>query len=246
MKILLCAPVNEKEEIFVEYLESLRRLAIPDNFFVDKLFFLHNSERLIKYLNKDFKENYCTYNNDNKYVKDELTHRWQDDNFSDVANMKNALLQFAIVNNYDYIFFVDSDLILHHKTLVNLVEQDKDIIANIFWTKWQNNMIPMPNCWNYDHYSIVKAELSKWKTKGTYQVGMTGACTLIKRKVFDNKYINWNPIYNLPVTKWEDRAFCSRVAMCGHDIWIDTHYPAIHLYRMSEYKKYIKGELNHE
>jgi hypothetical protein len=69
---------------------------------------------------------------------------------------------------------------------------------------------------------------------------MAGACTLIKRSVLE-KNVNWNPIRNLSMSVWEDRAFCIRAAVNNVDIWIDTHYPAIHLYRQSEYDKFIKA-----
>ena len=154
--------------------------------------------------------------------------------------MKNALLEKARKSNYDYIFYVDSDLVLHPKTLVSLLKADKGMIANIFWTKWDDKTAPMPNCWHLDHYQILKPDLDKWKEAGYYRVGMTGACTLIKREVFAIPFINWNKIYNISHSMWEDRAFCTRVAVAGHEIWIDSHYPAHHIYTQSEYYKYLE------
>jgi hypothetical protein len=67
---------------------------------------------------------------------------------------------------------------------------------------------------------------------------MTGACTLIKRKVLEAG-VNWNPVNNVSFSKWEDRAFCIRAAVHGFEIWLDSHYPARHLYRDSEVEKYL-------
>lgn len=238
IKILLCAPIHEKEEIFNLYLEHIRSLNIPSNVQLDKLFILHNCETLKKCLKND--ERFLEYKNITSYEKTEKNHVWRDGNFKDVVSMKNYLIEYALTQNYDYIFFVDSDLMLHKETLNSLLNANKDMIAEIFWTKWDNQEQAMPNCWSFDHYQIYDFDFAKWKQKGVYQVGMTGACTLIKRKVLESG-VNWNLINNLSMTQWEDRAFCVRAAASGFDIWIDTNFPAIHLYRESEYKKFVEG-----
>ena len=50
-KILITAPVHQDEETFKEYLWSLNRLEIPDNYEIHKYFYLHNSKNLKKFLN---------------------------------------------------------------------------------------------------------------------------------------------------------------------------------------------------
>lgn len=238
MKILLCAPIHEKKHIFDLYLKHIRELNIPENVQLDKLFILHNCEELQNCLESN--EKFLEYKDITTYNKNEIRHNWTNGNFKAVVKMKNTLINHALVNGYDYIFYVDSDLMLHKETLNSLLSADKDMIAEIFWTKWDNNEQPMPNCWSFDHYQIYDFDFNKWKQKGIYRVGMTGACTLIKRKVLEAG-VNWNPINNLSITEWEDRAFCVRTAVNGFEIWIDTNYPAVHLYRESEYLKFVAG-----
>ena len=243
-KILLCAPVHEKKHIFVEYLKALRKLEVPNGYKLDKMFVLHNCEHLTSLLAQD--EGVVINNNKSKYTKDEQTHHWKQNNFNDVVAMKNMLIQIALQQNYDYIFYVDSDLILHEKTLIDLLEADKDMISEIFWTKWLNDgkEQEMPNAWHFDHYSFIQEELDKLRSvKGYHRVGMTGACTLIKRKVL-KAGVNWNMIPNLSITQWEDRAFCIKATVAGFEIWTSNNYPAIHLYRESEYLKYMEGGAN--
>jgi hypothetical protein len=65
-------------------------------------------------------------------------------------------------------------------------------------------------------------------TKGLYQCGGTGACILVKTDVYKSG-VNYSPIYN--ISFWgEDRAFSIRAACAGYKLYIDTHYPCIHLY----------------
>lgn len=240
INILLCAPVHEKKEIFELYLKHLRKLEIPEGVNLHKHFILHNCEHLKDCLIDG--ETCEIYNNTTEYKKTDVTHNWNAENFSDVVKMKNKLIDIATITNNDYIFFVDSDLMLHPKTLKSLYDADKDMIAEIFWTQWDKNPQNVgPNCWHIDHYNILQADYEKWlNVKGYYEVGMTGACTLIKRKVFTHDVVNWNQIRNVSFSIWEDRAFCIRVASAGFKIFIDTHYPAFHCYREKEYQKFIK------
>lgn len=244
IKILIATPTHEKEHIFKEHLNSIRNLKKPDNVQLDKIYILHNCENLKDLLNKD-NEIVIIHNDNVDYFKNELTHNWDFKNFKSVVNFKNYFIEYALKNQYDYIFYIDSDLILHKNSLISLLNADKDMISNIFWTKWNPETPEEPNAWDYDHYTFLNDTMEKLKEKNYIQVGMTGACTLIKRKVLESG-INWNPIYNLSYSLWEDRAFCVKVAINNFEIWTDTHYPALHLYRESEYQKYIESRGKNE
>lgn len=237
-KILIAAPVHQKPHIFKEYLHSLDNLTAPPGYRVDRLFVLHNCDELIPMVEKT--SLYATYHTDNHYEVDESTHKWKDGNLADVVNMKNGIIAEAVERGYDYLFLVDSDLILHPDTLMKLWQADKDIIAELFWTAWGPGTKEMPNAWDFNTYDFLASrDLEDWKVPGYYQVGMTGACTLIKGKVLQAG-VNCSRVYNF--NAWgEDRHFCMRAAVHGFEIWIDTHYPCVHLYRESEYDKYIQA-----
>ncbi|NCB52279.1 MAG: glycosyltransferase [Clostridia bacterium] len=236
-KILIAAPVRQSEKVFREYLESLDRLRIPKDAVVDRAFFLHGCPELRPLLRR---EDAVFYNSaDSDYQAADETHRWSGSALSQVAEMKNALLQLCQSAGYDYIFFVDSDLILHPTTLEVLLGREKDICAEIFWTRWQDGAGElMPNCWDYDFYSFVDGA-ARYRKSGCVETGGTGACILISRRVIDAG-VNYDPIKNLPMTQWEDRAFCIRAICAGFDIFIDTTRPARHLYREAEYERYLQ------
>ena len=135
---------------------------------------------------------------------------------------------------------VDTDLILHPNTLIQLLSSKKKLIANIFWTQEKpNSNYFWANCWDYDQYTQVNVK--EWLRKGVYEVGGTGACFLISREVIE-KGVNYSPISNLKFIHGEDRYFCIRAVCNGFKIYIDTHYPALHLYRPSIYEDYIKSK----
>jgi len=233
MKILIGAPVKQDEVVFRYYLKSLDTLDKGDHE-VDYYFILHNSPELKQYLKED---QYEEYTNQTTYeVAD--THIWKDDNLRDVVKMKNKLLQLAVERGYDYFMLVDSDLILHKNTLLHLLDQQKDIIGNIFWTRWETQQKEMPNAWYYDYYGFESHEqIEALYQKQITKVGYTGACILIKSNVI-NSGVNYSPINNISWTNWEDRAFCIRAKVHGYDIWLSTYYRGIHLYRGEEVRQY--------
>lgn len=235
MKILIAIPVRQDEETFKLYLESLDRLEIPDGAEVGRFFIFHNSPDLIPLVD-------CSYGilkTNDDYPRDTKSHVWTTKNIRNIIRMKNAIASYALTYGYDYIFMPDSDLILHPKTLISLLAAKKDIVAEIFWTKFDPDGIPLPNCWMFDSYDGVTLEmLEQWKKPGVYRVGMTGACILIHRRVFE-RGVCYSDVYNISYSG-EDRFFCVRAACAGFEIWVDTHYPATHLYREAELREYKK------
>ncbi|MDR2903175.1 MAG: glycosyl transferase, partial [Clostridiales bacterium] len=162
-----------------------------------------------------------------------------------IAGLKNAIITYAIEQAYDRLFFIDSDLLIDPGLIKHLITQKKDIISEIFWTAWQHGTVPLPNVWQYDKYEMAHPSLSRadydeqaaaflaqLKTPGVYEVGGLGACTLLSAGAL-KAGLNFSPIRN--VSFWgEDRWFCIRAAALGFPLYIDTHFPAKHLYRASD------------
>ena len=230
MRILIGAPVRQDHTTFYKYLKALNQLDTT-GIKVDFFFILHNSPRLKRFLKPS---QLVEFSSDSEYIKNDFTHHWNSSNLTDVTRMKNALLRYTLENRYDYFFLVDSDIILKPQTLKTLLNNKKDICAEVFWTKWTPEQEEMPNAWHSDFYSFLHDEqFQEWKKEGCYRVGMSGACILIKREVILSG-VNYSPIYNVSHSQWEDRAFCIRAAVHGYQIFLDTTCPPIHLYRQSK------------
>lgn len=237
LRVLIVVPARQTEKKFKLHIEGLNNLIIPEYVHIDRLFILHNSKNLEKYLNnKDFKQIIETKE---EYNTDEKTHHWKADNLSMITNIKNSVISNKqILNSYDYIFWVDSDLILHENTLKQLIDSNKDIVSEIFWTEWIKDSLKLePNAWDFDHYGFIKGTIEKYKEKGLYQCGGTGACILVSTNVY-KAGVNYSQIPN--ISFWgEDRAFSIRAYVAGFSIYVDTHYPAFHLYRDEDIKSFL-------
>ena len=243
-RVLIGAPVRQKPHIFREYLDSLDRLIIPDGVEVDREFILHGCPEMEPMLRPEDRRSHRAAAD--TYEVDGSTHVWRQSNFSAVAAMKNELLEHTRAGGYDYFMLVDSDLVLQPETLARLLSRDKHIIAEIFWTAWQEDGSSYgPNCWDYDACTYGAPQgVDRYKEPGVHLTGGTGACILIDKQVLGNPLICYSPLYNVSWTVWEDRAFCIRAAAHGHGIHIDTTCPATHLYREADYQAYKEAQHN--
>ena len=264
LRVLIGSPIHQDYDILKEFLESLKRL-IKNGIDIEYCFVDDNINKDSKNLLLDFKKNnvgVTIFNSDTcsvKYNRDEYTHRWNNTLVERVANFKNSIIEYAKKGAYDFLFFIDSDIVLHPKTLNQLINSNKDIISNIFWTKWNPNAEELPQVWLKDAYTLYDADGSKTitnieaqkKTKefifmlkkpGVYRVGGLGACTLISKKALIGG-CNFNKIYNLSF--WgEDRAFCVRAVALGFELFVDTYYPAYHIYRKEDLRGVEKFKAN--
>lgn len=256
LKILVGSSINQKKEILEEFLLSLNELIIDglevEYMFIDDNINEESSEKLRQFSKSS--KNVIIENSkyeSEQYKCDEYTHHWKMENIKKVTENKNRIIKYFLEKDYKYLFLIDSDIVLHPKTLKRLISTEKDIISNIFWTKWSPDGELMPQVWLYDNYSFynknslepimpfegnkLKREfLEMLKIPGTYAVGGLGACTLISRKALE-KGVDFSPIYNL--SYWgEDRHFCLRAAAMGIQLYVDTYYPAFHIYRMENLK----------
>lgn len=163
-------------------------------------------------------------------------HHWTNESVDRIIYIKNRALEISLENNYDAIFLVDADLVMHPYTLKHLLGLKKDFVFEIFWTVFTDQLFAKPNCWDVHSWDYYNANsILKLKEKGTYQVGAGGACTLLSRKAIQ-KGVNFSKIKNMPYGG-EDRHICTRAEVLGFPIFIDTHFPAFHIFNKTLIKE---------
>lgn len=269
-KILVASPIRQSNKILNEFLKSLDELD-KENLEVHYFFVDDNTDEKSSMLLDQFKtkqnnvilkssKDYIIENPDTAYLFSSVgDHMWKEDLIKKVTLFKDDMINFARKEKFDYIFFIDSDIVLNKNTLQHLISLKLDIVSNVFWTQWFVGSRQMePQVWlqddhknfiqNWDH-PLTKEEqeqsradfYSKLKIPGTYKVGGLGACTLISKKAIDAG-VSFKKIDNLSF--WgEDRHFCIRAGALGFDLFVDTTYPAYHIYRetyldrVEEFKK---------
>lgn len=228
IRVLIAAPLKQEPKIFREYQDALDRLIIPNGVTIDRFFVVNDCDEVIPEIRN---AEYIVINTGDRYDKAVNDHIWTSDNLEKMPRLRNACIQRVRDGGYDYLFSVDTDIVLQPETLEVLLDADKDIVSEIFWTNgWCN-------AWMCDQASGM---LTEWATPGLYQCGMTGACTLIKADVFQAG-VNYSPIPNIVKALWgEDRFFCIRAACHGFEMWVDSRFPAEHLFTEQHYQNYLR------
>ena len=258
VRVLVGSSIRQDKEVLREFITSLGELnksgCMLDYFFIDDGEENENSNLLLS-LGSETSKVYIEKSSaviDSKSDYDGGSHNWSYATIERVAKLKNRIIDFALSEQYNYLLLIDSDIVLHKETLHRLLSLGKDIVSNIFWTKTSRWGYYEPQVWLMDqrHFFDPSDPLTKkkiyrtekhmefiemLKEKGTYKVGGLGACTLISRRVL-LAGVNFTRLYN--ISFWgEDRAFCIRAVSAGFDLYVDTYYPAYHIYR----KIYLKG-----
>lgn len=255
-RVLIAAPIRQKAAILNEYLKGLARVDKGDNeisyYFVDDNTDADSVSLLKDFANKNKKvylkkasEILGGYK-DNDYVCDENTHLWNSENIERITVIKDAIISFCVEEKFDYLFFVDSDIVLDDRTLLHLLSRNVEIVSNVFYTQWAPNGPLVPQCfWIPDVYhqyksfnhplsleeaTQIKRDLyARIRVPGIYRVDGLGACTLIKKSVL-KAGVRFEPIPNLSLPG-EDRHFCIRAGVLGIDLFMDSVYPAYHIFR---------------
>lgn len=252
-KILIGSPVYQKPKILEAFLKSLSALH-HDNFTLDYIFIDDNinvksKEMLVNFQKENASVIILQGTKRTIYVCDEESHHWNDELMFKVADYKNRIIQYAINHDYEALFFVNSDLILHPDLIIHLERQQKEIVSELFWSQWHDGLPLEPNVWLFDEYDMVPKQpgeqlspresvkrqagfIEMLKRPGLYEVGGLGACTLIQKSAL-LKGVNFSPIKNLTI-HGEDRFFCIRAAVLNIKLFVDTQFPAYHIYRDSD------------
>jgi len=238
-EITLFSAIRQDPEILFLFLEALKRLSYPGK--LSFWFYDDNDQHESKQLLLSFcKENGAEILPSlgfpiQAFIKTEETHQWNTAIVDRVIAIKNFAIARFLHTTAEYLFLIDSDLILQPQTLEVLLEAQSWIVSEVFWTQWKQSTLPtpyLPNVWDIHEYLFYSAEsILRLREPGLYRVGGLGACTLINRQALEAG-INFSRITG--VNFWgEDRHFCIRASCLGIGLYADTQAPPFHIYRKS-------------
>lgn len=252
-RLLIGSPICQKSailEVFLSALEDLDQTDLEVSYcLIDDNTEQESIKLLGSFAQRHERVRVLASDHPMNYRCDEQTHHWTPKHREKVAQFKNLILAEARQQCYDYVLLIDSDVIVHPQTVQQLIRDDKEIIATILWTKWQAEGEERPQVWLqnngsfYDYHTNTLQPLEdlsaqnqlfveQLREAGIYQVGGLGACVLISHKALE-KGVSFDPIYNTPFTR-EVYDFSVRAAVLGMTLFVDTHYPAYHIYRHSD------------
>ena len=124
-----------------------------------------------------------------------------------------------VVNGYDYLFSVDSDISFPKDTLEKLISANKSIIGGVYRQRTKDQHLEV-----YDqNYVRMNWNQLMWNVK---EVGALGfGCILVKREVFDSighPWFEYHVALDHNQTFSEDLDFCKKARDSGHSVWVDS------------------------
>ena len=140
---------------------------------------------------------------------------------------RNVIAKYAQENEFDYVMWVDSDIILPKNTLTRLLSHDKDIVAGVYSYKLLNNKNAVAKRLKQEEdYDDVPLKEIREST-GIIPIDAVGfGCVLTKVSVFDKIQYPWF-IYTLEMG--EDVYFCRKAQNVGLEIFLDTEVRCGHI-----------------
>lgn len=232
MKIILFSPVRQPARLLREALDSFKALeGVAERWYYDDNDDPESSALLVnEYVlpKVDFGQE--------EYRRDGETHVWTPTLMNRMARIRNHGIAHFLGSDADLLFIVDTDVFPHPQTALHLASLGKEIVSEVYWTKWRPEQPYQPNAWDFHDYGFFgTGNILRLREPGTYEVGGLGAITLIDRSVFEMG-VDYTPIKTLaPTLPGEDRHFCIRATAEGFKLWADTHFPPFHVYRDEQF-----------
>lgn len=144
----------------------------------------------------------------------------------------------AVKEGYDWVFFLDSDMIPEPRIIEKMISSEKDIVSAPCFKKYP----PHETCF-YKYLDIVNEKVclvgyDVWPNEPFEVEAVGAACLFITTKALKQMpYPRFSPLYNTG----EDIAFCIRAKREGLKLWVDPLLRCGHLSVQPVYEEHNKG-----
>ena len=143
----------------------------------------------------------------------------------DIEHLRNHIAQYTLDHGYDYLFSVDSDIVLPHDSLVKMLAVDQDMVSGLYIQR-------IPDTHTVELYGVTAGggrsniPYDLLRGRGVVEVAGCGfGCVLIKRRVFEgvpHPQFVYHRALTQRETVSEDVDFCMKATNSGFTIWADT------------------------
>jgi GT2 family glycosyltransferase len=137
--------------------------------------------------------------------------------------------------DYDYLMWIDSDMVFQPEQFFKLIDHDKDVVSGMYKMSDNKNYATVENMdedffeqWSY--YQFLQDNDIKKKNGKLFKADYTGmGWMLVKYGVIEKmKYPYFYPRKTTHKPGWEefvwdDVEFCLRVREAGFDVWVDPN-----------------------
>jgi FkbM family methyltransferase len=147
-----------------------------------------------------------------------------------IDQTRNIIAEWA--KKYDYLFSVDSDIVLPADTLVKMIKADKDIISGLYIQRIPNSHV-LEIYKDTANGGMTNISIEEIQNLGIVEVAGCGfGCCLIKSEVFrklSHPYFFYTSALNHKNTISEDIYFCRKARKYGFTVWADPSIKCEHI-----------------
>lgn len=220
-KILIGCPVHNRGWILPYYLEHIRQIDYPEKN-ITLCFILNDCRDESLKIILDFRNKYLVEYAD--IIIREMNFNMADDTrqnridkkiYKRLAAVRNAFME--CLSKEDYVFSVDSDILIPVDCLKRLLSHKKDIISALVYN---DPAMRYPNILNIRDGKI--EHYFDFPKDSLFEVDITGAVYLLKSEVCRKVRYEYH-IYG------EDVPFCISAKKMGYSIWCDSSIQCRHI-----------------
>ena len=138
-----------------------------------------------------------------------------------IYDARNKFCQQAIEGEFDYILWLDSDMVFPSYVLQQFMQDDKDIVAGLYFRR---NYPFTPVAFSElrrENGVLQMKDLEEWPDKMFEVDGVGFGCVLMKTDVFYDVQGRFGNMFAPIGNNGEDVAFCWRARQCGYKIFCD-------------------------
>lgn len=142
-----------------------------------------------------------------------------------IDQVRNLIAEWG--KHYDYVFCVDSDIVLPQDSLIKMLAANKDMISGVYVQRKEEKIVEL-----YDHHGR-NIPLDEIEGKGVFRVGACGfGCVLVNSNIFRSisyPHFEYHSAINHSNTLSEDVDFCRKAEAHGFEIWADETITCDHI-----------------
>jgi GT2 family glycosyltransferase len=106
-------------------------------------------------------------------------------NMKKIKTKRNIIRKYALLNGYDNLIFIDSDIVINNNTITKLLNSDSDICIIPYNIKWLGNIVAV-GILKENKYEIKIIKENKEKYRRCNIGGM--GCTLLNKKAMEIEF----------------------------------------------------------
>lgn len=147
-----------------------------------------------------------------------------------IYDSRNKLAAKAMKDEFDYVLWLDSDMVFSPDILEKLIADDKDMVSGLYFRRTSPYTPVIYKDSELKDGRLVWSDYTDYPKGELFKVAGAGfGCVLMKTDmIFDmiGKYGDWfTPLYS----SGEDLSFCYRARELGYEIWCDSRIKCGHM-----------------